>query len=129
MAVDDLIAEIEKLSVLDLVKLSKALQDKWGVSAAPVAVAAGPATGGAAAEPAAPVEEQTEFNVILTGVADPTKKINVIKVVREITQLGLKEAKDLVDGAPKPVKEAVTKEEAAQLKAKLEEAGGTVDVK
>jgi large subunit ribosomal protein L7/L12 len=130
MAVDDLIAEIEKLSVLDLVKLSKALQDKWGVSAAPVAVAAGPAAGGgAAAEPAAPVEEQTEFNVILTGVADATKKINVIKVVREITQLGLKEAKELVDTAPKPVKEAVSKEEAAQLKAKLEEGGGAVEVK
>jgi len=129
MAVDDIIAEIEKLSVLDLVKLGKALQDRWGVSAAPVAVAAGPATGGAAAEPAAPVEEQTEFNVTLTGVADPTKKINVIKVVREITQLGLKEAKDLVDGAPKPVKEAVSKEEAAQLKAKIEEAGGVVEVK
>jgi large subunit ribosomal protein L7/L12 len=129
MAVDDLIAEIEKLSVLDLVKLSKALQDKWGVSAAPVAVAQGPATGAAAAEPAAPVEEQTEFNVNLTAVADATKKINVIKVVREITQLGLKEAKDLVDGAPKPVKEGVSKEEAAQLKAKLEEAGGVVEVK
>ena len=129
MAVDDLIAEIEKLSVLDLVKLSKALQDKWGVSAAPVAVAAGPAVAGGAAEPAAPVEEQTEFNVILTGVADPTKKINVIKVVREITQLGLKEAKDLVDTAPKPVKEAVSKEEAAQVKAKLEEGGGVVEVK
>lgn len=129
MAVDDLIAEIEKLSVLDLVKLSKALQDKWGVSAAPVAVAAGPAAGAAVAEPAAPVEEQTEFNVILTGVADPTKKINVIKVVREITQLGLKEAKDLVDTAPKPVKEAVSKEEAAQVKAKLEEGGGVVEVK
>ena len=129
MAVDDIIAEIEKLSVLDLVKLGKALQEKWGVSAAPVAVAAGPATGGGAAEPVAPVEEQTEFNVILTGVADTTKKINVIKVVREITQLGLKEAKDLVDSAPKPVKEAVSKEEAAQLKAKLEEGGGTVEVK
>ena len=129
MAVDDLIAEIEKLSVLDLVKLSKALQDKWGVSAAPVAVAGPATTGGGAAEPAAPVEEQTEFNVNLTGVADATKKINVIKVVREITQLGLKEAKDLVDGAPKPVKEGVSKEEAAQLKAKLEEAGGVVEVK
>jgi large subunit ribosomal protein L7/L12 len=128
MAVDDLIAEIEKLSVFDLVKLSKALQDKWGVSAAPVAVAAGPAAAGPA-EPAAPVEEQTEFNVILAAVGDPTKKINVIKVVREITQLGLKEAKELVDGAPKPVKEGVTKEEAASLKAKLEEAGGVVEVK
>jgi large subunit ribosomal protein L7/L12 len=130
MAVEDIIAEIEKLSVLDLVKLSKTLQDKWGVSAAPVAVAAGPAVGGGApAEPAAPVEEQTEFNVILTGISDPTKKIGVIKVVRELTQLGLKEAKDLVDGAPKPVKEGVSKEEAAATRAKLEEAGGTVEVK
>jgi large subunit ribosomal protein L7/L12 len=127
MAVDDIIAEIEKLTVLDLVKLSKALQDKWGVSAAPVAVAPGP-VGNVPAEPVAPVEEQTEFNVILASI-DPAKKINVIKVVREITALGLKEAKDLVDGAPKPVKEAVSKEEAAQLKAKLEEAGGKVEVK
>ena len=109
MAVDDIIAEIEKLTVLDLVKLSKALQDKWGVSAAPV-------------------EEQTEFNVILSGI-DPAKKINVIKVVREITSLGLKEAKDLVDGAPQTVKESVSKEEAAQLKTKIEEAGGVVQVK
>jgi large subunit ribosomal protein L7/L12 len=129
MAVDDLIAEIEKLSVLDLVKLSKALQDKWGVSAAPVAVAAGPAvqTGGAP-EPVAPVEEQTEFNVVLAGF-DAAKKIGVIKVVRELTSLGLKEAKDLVEGAPKPVKEGVTKEEAAAAKDKMEEAGGTVEVK
>ncbi len=130
MAVEDIIAEIEKLSVLDLVKLSKALQDKWGVSAAPVSVAAGPAVGGAApAEPAAPVEEQTEFNVILASISDPTKKIGVIKVVRELTQLGLKEAKDLVDGAPKPVKEGVSKEEAAATKAKLEEAGAVVEIK
>jgi len=128
MAVDDIIAEIEKLTVLDLVKLSKALQDKWGVSAAPVAVAAGPAASAGPAEPAAPVEEQTEFNVILSGI-DPAKKINVIKVVREITSLGLKEAKDLVDGAPQTVKESVSKEEAAQLKAKIEEAGGVVQVK
>ena len=127
MAVDDIIAEIEKLTVLDLVKLSKALQDKWGVSAAPVAVAAGPASTGPA-EPVAPVEEQTEFNVILASI-DPAKKINVIKVVREITSLGLKEAKDLVDGAPQTVKEAVSKEEATQLKAKIEEAGGVVEVK
>jgi large subunit ribosomal protein L7/L12 len=128
MAVDDIIAEIEKLTVLDLVKLSKALQDKWGVSAAPVAVAAGPVATGGPAEPAAPVEEQTEFNVILASI-DPAKKINVIKVVREITSLGLKEAKDLVDGAPQTVKESVSKEEAAQLKAKIEEAGGVVEVK
>ncbi len=130
MAVEDIIAEIEKLSVLDLVKLSKALQDKWGVSAAPVAVAAGPAAAAAGpTEAAAPVEEPTEFNVILASISDPTKKINVIKVVREITQLGLKEAKDLVEGAPQPVKEAVSKEEAAQLKAKIEEAGGVVEIK
>ena len=129
MAVDDLIAEIEKLSVLDLVKLSKALQDKWGVSAAPVAVAAGPATGAAAAEPAAPVEEQTEFNVNLTAVADATKKINVIKVVREITQLGLKEAKDLVEGVPSTVKEAVNKADSETMKKKLEDAGAKVEVK
>ncbi len=131
MAVDDLIAEIEKLSVLDLVKLSKALQDKWGVSAAPVAVAAGGAVqtgGGAPAEVAPPIEEQTEFNVILSSF-DAAKKIGVIKVVRELTNLGLKEAKDLVEAAPKPVKEGVTKEEAAAAKAKLEEAGATVEVK
>ena len=129
-AVDDLIAEIEKMSVLDLVKLSKALQDKWGVSAAPVAVATGAVaqTGGGTPEPVAPVEEQTEFNVVLAGF-DAAKKIGVIKVVRELTNLGLKEAKDLVEGAPKPVKEAVSKEEAASAKAKLEEAGATVEVK
>ncbi len=130
-AVDDLIAEIEKMSVLDLVKLSKALQDKWGVSAAPVAVAtSGVAqTGGATpTEVAPPAEEQTEFNVILAGF-DAAKKIGVIKVVRELTNLGLKEAKDLVEAAPKPVKEAVSKEEAATAKAKLEEAGATVEVK
>ncbi len=129
MAVEDIIAEIEKLSVLDLVKLSKTLQEKWGVSAAPVAVAAGPAAAAAPAEAAAPVEEQTEFNVILASV-DPAKKIQVIKAVREIaTGLGLKEAKDLVDSAPKPIKEGVSKEEAAQIKAKLEEAGGVVEIK
>ena len=129
MAVDELIAEIEKLSVLDLVKITKALQEKWGVSAAPVAVAAGPVAGGPPVEAAPPVEEQTEFNVILTGVGDPTKKIGVIKAVRELTQLGLKEAKDVVDGAPKPVKEGVSKEEATAARTKLEEAGGLVEVK
>ena len=131
MAVEELIAEIEKLSVLDLVKLSKALQDKWGVSAAPLAVAAGPvaSTGGGTPEPVAPVEEQTEFNVILASI-DPAKKIGIIKVVRELApQLGLKEAKDLVEAAPKAVKEGVTKEEAAAARAKLEEAGAKVEVK
>src|SRR5215472_17367861 len=109
MAVDDIIAEIEKLSVLDLVKLSKTLQEKWGVTAAPV-------------------EEQTEFNVILASI-DPAKKINVIKVVREITSLGLKEAKDLVDGAPKAVKEGISKDEAETIRKKLADAGATVEVK
>ena len=127
MAVDDIIAEIEKLTVLDLVKLSKALQDKWGVSAAPVAMAAGPVSTGTS-EPVAPVEEQTEFNVILASI-DPAKKINVIKVVREITSLGLKEAKDLVDGAPKTVKEGVSKDEAETIKKKFAEAGAAVEIK
>ena len=129
--VDTIIAEIEKLSVLDLVQLTKTLQDKWGVTAA----AAMPMMAmpmGAAAGAAAPVVEEelpTEFNVILTGVADPTKKIQVIKVVRELTSLGLKEAKDVVEGAPKPIKENTSKEDAAAVKAKLEEAGGAVEVK
>jgi len=128
--VDEIIGQIEQLSVLDLVQLTKALQDKWGVSAAAampmMAMGAMPATGGAAAPVA---EEPTEFNVVLSGLADPGKKIGVIKVVRELTNLSLKEAKDLVEGAPQPVKEGVSKEESQSVKAKLEEAGGTVDVK
>src|SRR5438874_1856271 len=124
--VEEIIERIEKLTVLELVEMTKAIQDKWGVSAAPVAVAAaGPAAGGGEAAPVA--EEQTAFDVVLTGAGD--KKIQVIKVVREITSLGLKEAKDLVDGAPKPVKEGVPKAEAEALKKKLEEAGGTVELK
>lgn len=121
--IEELIGTIEGMSVLELVELSKALQDKFGVSAAaPVAVAAaGPAGGGEAAE------EQTEFTVQLTAVGD--KKIQVIKVVRELTGLGLKEAKEVVDGAPKPVKEGVSKEEAEAAKAKLEEVGATIDIK
>jgi large subunit ribosomal protein L7/L12 len=120
-----LVEELSTLTVLEAAELSKMLEEKWGVSAAaPVAVAAAPAGGGEAA-PA--VEEQTEFDVILTGSGD--KKINVIKEVRAITGLGLKEAKDLVEGAPKPVKEGVSKQEAADLKKKLEEAGATVEVK
>lgn len=127
-SVDEIISQIEQLSVLDLVQLTKTLQDKWGVSAAAAMPMMAMPTGGAAA--AAPVEEApTEFNVILTGLADPGKKINVIKVVRELTNLGLKEAKDLVEGAPKPIKEGTSKEDATALKAKLEEAGATVDVK
>jgi large subunit ribosomal protein L7/L12 len=121
-----LVEELSKLTVLEAAELSKLLEEKWGVSAAaPVVVAAaGPAGGGAAA---APVEEQTEFTVILAAIGD--KKINVIKEIRTITGLGLKEAKDLVEGAPKTVKENATKDEAAAIKKTLEEQGATVEVK
>ncbi|TKW70325.1 MAG: 50S ribosomal protein L7/L12 [Staphylococcus hominis] len=119
-----LVDQLSELTVLEAAELSKLLEEKWGVSAA-AAVAAAPAAGGGAA--AAPVEEQTEFDVILTG--DGGKKINVIKEVRAITALGLTEAKALVEGAPKPVKEGVNKEEAAKIKAQLEAAGATVEVK
>jgi large subunit ribosomal protein L7/L12 len=123
---EQLVEDLSKLTVLEAAQLSKLLEDKWGVSAAaPVAVAA-PSAGGAAAE-VAPVEEQTEFDVILTAAG--AQKINVIKEVRVITALGLKEAKDLVEGAPKAVKEAVSKEEAAKLKAQLEAAGASVEIK
>ena len=118
-----LVDDLSALTVLEAAELSKMLEEKWGVSAAaPVAVAAA-----APAAAAAPVEEQTEFNVILADAGD--KKINVIKEVRAITGLGLKEAKDLVEGAPKPVKEGVSKDEAAKIKKQLEEAGAKVDVK
>ncbi len=124
---EQLVEDLSKLTVLEAAQLSKLLEDKWGVSAAaPVAVAAAPGAGGAAAE-AAPVEEQTEFDVILTAAG--AQKINVIKEVRAITALGLKEAKDLVEGAPKAVKEAVSKEEAQKLKAQLEGAGASVEIK
>lgn len=117
-----LVDELSKLSVLEAAELSKLLEDKWGVSAAaPVAVAA---AGGAAAEPA---EAKDEFDVVLTAAGE--KKINVIKVVREVTGLGLKEAKDLVEAAPKAVKEAVSKAEAEEMKKKFEEVGATVDLK
>jgi large subunit ribosomal protein L7/L12 len=120
-----LVDELSSLTVIEAAELSKLLEEKWGVSAAaPVAVAAAP--GGAAAA-AAPVEEQTEFTVILAAAGD--KKINVIKEVRTITNLGLKEAKDLVEGAPKPVKEGVSKDEAAKIKKQLEDAGAKVEVK
>ncbi len=120
-----LVDELSSLTVLEAAELSKLLEEKWGVSAAaPVAAAAAPAGGGAAA---APVEEQTEFTVILTKVGD--KKINVIKEVRTITGLGLKEAKDLVEGAPKTVKEAVGKDDAAKFKKQLEEQGASVEIK
>jgi large subunit ribosomal protein L7/L12 len=125
--VEQIAEELDKLTLLEAAQLSKLLQEKWGVSAAaPVAVAAmAGAPGAAAGAPAA--EEQTEFDVILGAAGD--KKIQVIKVVRELTGLGLKEAKDLVDGAPKPVKEKVTKAEAEDMKKKLEEQGATVQVK
>jgi large subunit ribosomal protein L7/L12 len=119
-----LVDELSTLTVLEAAELSKLLEEKWGVSAAaPVAVAAAPA----AAAAAAPAEEQTEFTVILAKAGD--KKINVIKEVRTITGLGLKEAKDLVEAAPKPVKEGVNKEEAAKLRKMLEDAGAAVEVK
>ena len=121
-----LVDELSSLTVLEAAALSKLLEEKWGVSAAaPVAVAAAPS--GAAAPAAAPVEEQTEFTVILAKSGD--KKINVIKEIRTITGLGLKEAKDLVEGAPKTVKEAVNKDEAAKIKKVLEEQGATVEIK
>jgi large subunit ribosomal protein L7/L12 len=124
MSKEELVEAIGNLSVLDLAELVKMLEEKFGVSAAaPVAVAAAPAAGGGVAV----VEEQTEFDAILKSIGE--KKIQVIKVVRELTGLGLKEAKDLVDGAPKPVKEKVSKQEAEQIKTKLEAEGATVEIK
>lgn len=120
--------EIGSLTLLEARDLVKTLEEKLGIkAAAPMAVAAMPAAGAAAGAEAAQAEEKTEFDVILTGFGD--KKIQVIKVVRELTGLGLKEAKDLVEGVPKPVKEAVSKDESAAMKKKLEEAGGTVEIK
>ena len=121
-----LVADLSALTVLEAAELAKMLEEKWGVSAAaPVAVAA---AGGGGAAAAAPVEEaKTEFDVILTGFGE--KKVNVIKEVRAITSLGLKEAKDLVEAAPKPVKEGVNKEEADKIKKQLEEAGATVEIR
>ena len=124
---DTIVEELSKLSVLEAAELAKKLEEKWGVSAAaPVAIAAAPGAGGAAAG-AAPAAEKTEFTVVLASAGE--KKINVIKEVRAITSLGLKEAKDLVEGAPKTVKDGVTKDEAAKLKKQLEDAGATVEVK
>ncbi len=127
MSVANIIEEIEKLNVLELVELSKTLQDKWGVSAAAAVAVAAPAGAAPAAEAAAPVEEQTEFDAVLTEVGP--NKINVIKVVRELTGLGLKEAKAVVDEAPKPIKEGVSKEEAEKIAAKMAEVGAKVTVK
>ena len=125
-AVDKVFDELGKMTVLDLVELKNKIEEEWGVTAAaPVAVAAPGAAPGAADGAAA--EEKTEFDVVLTGAGD--KKIQVIKVVRAITGLGLKEAKDLVDGAPNAVKEGVAQEEADSIKAQLEEAGASVEVK
>jgi large subunit ribosomal protein L7/L12 len=123
---DQVIEFLSNLSVMDLVNLTKSLEDKWGVKAAPVAVAMG-GGGGAAAATAAPAEEKTEFTVTLK--AGGANKINVIKVVREVTGLGLKDAKDLVDGAPKDVKAGVPKTEADEIAKKLKEAGAEVEIK
>jgi large subunit ribosomal protein L7/L12 len=120
--------DLSALTVLEAAELSKMLEEKWGVSAAAPVAAAGMAMPGAAAAAAAePEEEQTEFDVILASIGD--KKINVIKEVRAVTGLGLKEAKDLVEGAPKPLKEAVSKDEAEKIKEQVEKAGATVEIK
>ena len=122
---DQLIEAIKGMTVLELSEMVKALEEEFGVSAAaPMAVAAAPAAGG---EAAAPAEEQTQFDVVLAAFGD--QKIQVIKVVRALTGLGLKEAKDVVEGAPKPIKEGVTKDEAEDAKKQLEEAGATVEIK
>ncbi|HEV2147649.1 MAG TPA: 50S ribosomal protein L7/L12 [Longimicrobiaceae bacterium] len=122
---DELLDAISNMTVLELSEFVKAFEEKFGVTAAAPVAAAAPAAGGGAAAPAA--EEQTEFDVVLVGAGE--KKIQVIKVVRELTGLGLKEAKDLVDGAPKTVKEGVSKDDAAAMKAKLEEQGAAVELK
>ena len=123
--IEEIAEKLDTLTLLEASQLSKLLQEKWGVSAAAAVAAAAPAAGGGAAGAAA--EEKTEFDLILNAAGE--KKIQVIKVVRELTGLGLKEAKDLVDGAPKAVKEKVTKAEAGDMKKKLEEVGATVEVK
>jgi large subunit ribosomal protein L7/L12 len=122
--IEKLVEELSTLTVLEAADLAKALEEKWGVSAAAAVAVAAPAAGGAAA---APVEEKTEFTVVLAAAGD--KKIEVIKEVRAITSLGLKEAKDLVEGAPKTVKESATKEEAEKIKAQLEKVGAKVELK
>jgi large subunit ribosomal protein L7/L12 len=122
---EDVVEFISNMSVLELSELIKEMEDKFGVSAAaPMAMAAGPAAGG---EAAAPVEEQTEFDVLLTSAGE--KKIQVIKEVRAITSLGLKEAKELVEGAPQPIKEGISKDEAEEIKKKIEAAGGAAEIK
>jgi len=124
-SVDEIFSQINELKPMEIASLIKRMETEWGVTAAPAAVAvAGPAAGAGAA---APAEEKTEFDVILMSAGD--KKIQVIKEVRAVTGLGLKEAKDLVEGAPKPIKEGVSKDEAAKIKAQVEAAGGQVDIK
>ena len=127
ISTEDFVKQIESMSVLDLANLVKALEDRFGVSAAAAAVPVAVAGGGAGAAAAAPVEEKTEFTVVLQEVGE--KKINVIKAVREVTSLGLKEAKDLVEGAPQTVKEGVSKDEADKIKKVFEEAGAKVTIK
>ena len=124
--INSLVEKLSELTVLEAADLAKALEERWGVSAAAAVAVAGPAAGGAGAGAAA-AEEKTEFDVILTG--DGGKKINVIKEVRAITQLGLGEAKALVESAPKAIKEGISKAEAEEIKKKIEEAGGTVELK
>ena len=126
MTKDQLVEAISTMTIMELADLVKGIEDKFGVKAAPVG---GVAVAGAGAAPAAAAEEQTDFTVILKGLVAPDKKISVIKIVRELTGLGLKESKDLVEGAPKNVKEGVDKKAAEEMKKKLEEAGGTVELK
>ena len=125
--VNAILDQIKGLTLLEASQLVKGIEEAFGVSAAAAAVAAAPAAGGGAAAAAAPAEEKTEFTVVLTAAG--ANKINVIKAVREVTSLGLKEAKDLVDGAPKPIKEGVTKDEAENIKKKFTDAGATVEIK
>ena len=125
--IEEIAEKLDSLTLLEASQLSKLLQEKWGVSAAAAVAVAAPAQGGAAGGGAAATEEKTEFDVILSAAGE--KKIQVIKVVRELTGLGLKEAKDLVDGAPKTIKEKIGKAEAAEMKTKLEEQGATVEIK
>ena len=123
---DQIVEAISSYTIMELADLVKGIEDKFGVKAAPVGVAA---AGGAAGAPAAAAEEQTEFTVILKAISDPAKKISVIKIVRELTGLGLKESKDLVEGAPKEVKAGVDKKTADEMNKKLTEAGGVVEIK
>jgi large subunit ribosomal protein L7/L12 len=124
---EEILAAIKSMTVLELAELVKALEQEFGVSAAPVAVAVPSAGAGQAGAPAAAAEEKSEFTVILKAIGE--NKINVIKAVREVTTLGLKEAKDLVESAPKPIKEGVNKEEAANIQKKLQDAGATIEIK